>query len=834
MGAMNRVATAEAVEARFCEALNLQQMGDPEAALAAYDEVLEWDCWHVGALMHAAALALDLDRQQVAMQRYQELFNLPAEEIASAPEHAGALPDALNSLITLSAQVGRSDVALALLQAMTTHWPDNVEVRLSLGRFLMVAERPAEAAEQFRRATELLPERSDAWAGLGAALLTAGTVVRARRALERALALDPDDHGARRDLIGVLTHQKLDVAALPHYRELAARVDDDCAVLGQVGLALLDHEERETALMVFEKMLAVEPDNCLAGLGAGGALIALERKAEAIPRLEHALLHVPRDASLILSLSRVLTRHLPPQVCGAMLGGAIELAWNDVATLRDVVGEVYHRRHGSAAVKGLQRLHELVPDDSKVLPALIDAKLSVCDWGGGERLGQEVLSAVEERMSQGRPLDIDVWNLFAIGVDYPTLARAARYKSAQIENNVAAKRAACNFEARAPRAAHDGRIRIGYLCPYTIKTSHIDNLLTVVRHHDRERFALYGYSIGTPTDEVFEGTFKECFDGFRYTPLNRLEESARKIHDDNLDILIDSTGHFSASCMELAAMRPAPVIMHGTAGFNIIGAANFYDYSLNDRLFLSEDLVDLYVEQPIYMPHSAMPAERLSIVNNLAGRADFDIPEDVFVFADFNHPCKYDPKSFAAWMEILRRVPDSVLLLGDWVSDTEHNLHAMAAAQGVEPGRVMFMPFEVRGRHLRRLQLCDLALDTFYHCGGVTTVDCLIAGLPILTAVPDRALPLANRSLLAAMELEDMVMPDLPSYVERAVELALAPEALAAIRARMRVAQERAPLFQIKRWVGNLERSCEIMQRRHRDGDDPAPFSVLDVQDWPG
>lgn len=115
----------------------------------------------------------------------------------------------------------------------------------------------------------------------------------------------------------------------------------------------------------------------------------------------------------------------------------------------------------------------------------------------------------------------------------------------------------------------------------------------------------------------------------------------------------------------------------------------------------------------------------------------------------------------------------------------------------------------------------------------MTTIDCLIAGLPLITALPDRALPLANASMLTAVGCPDLVVPNLAAYVDLAVRLARTPHELARIRRRLAEKPAEVPLFQADRWVRNLERGYTIMQERFSAGDEPAQFSILDVQDWP-
>ena len=421
---------------------------------------------------------------------------------------------------------------------------------------------------------------------------------------------------------------------------------------------------------------------------------------------------MPKDGDVAATLVGIFGANLPRRSLKRLIEEAIELTWDDPDVLLSITFHAYAHRLGAASLRGFQRLSTLVPERPGISSSLLDTQLSMCEWVEVNDLGGQLRRDVQETIANKRPLLIDVWNLFAAGVDYPVLASAARYKSKQIYDSYGGDRIRAGFTF-APRTKD--KIRIGYLCPYTHKSSHIDNLYTVVSRHDRARFEVYGYSIQAWKGDSFDRSFRSLFDKFSLATHENAAESAQLIYDDEIDILIDTTGHFAANCMNLAAMRPAPVIVHGAAGFNIIGVAPYYDYSLNDRTYLTDELASLYLEKPFYMPHCAMPAELLPMDSRPLTRAEAQIPEDVFVFTDFNHPCKYDLNVFSAWMEILRQVPDSVLLLGRWMDDADVNLRKFAVRSGVAPDRLLFAQTVARPTHLRRLQLCDLALDTYYH-----------------------------------------------------------------------------------------------------------------------
>ena len=615
------------------------------------------------------------------------------------------------------------------------------------------------------------------------------------------------------------------------YQLLLERVQNDNDLLVHVGLQLLTLKRPEGSLAAFERVLDAEPANYNAAFGAGtAALSSGDRKASG-RFFGRALANLPEDVSLKIEAAQTLKGLVPDEVCKLILGGAIVAAWDDADLLCSVGTTARALMDGDSAIKALKRTVELEPGHAQGRAALLDVSLSVCEWGASEGLMRNILAEVRATIESGRPLAIDVWNLFAVGADYGEVARAARYKSRQLSDRLAEARARADFRFKRHRSP---RIRLGYLCPYSWRSSHIANLFTVISRHDRSRFELFGYTIQPWKEDDYDRDFRALFDQFRCTPVADPLGSAKQIHRDGIDILIDTTGHFASHCMDLAAMRPAPIVVHGCAGYNIIGGAEFYDYSLNDTKYLPERFGDLYVEKLVHMPHAAMPAELHPISGEAFERRHFELPEDRFIFVDFNHPCKFDPKVFGAWMAILRQVPDSILLLCDWLDGPSSNLSRFAEREEVAPERLLFTRVIQREYHLRRLQLCDLVLDTFYHCGGVTTIDCLNAGLPIVTSVPDRDLPLANLSLLSAIGCEDLVVSDLDAYIEKAVALAKAPEALSEVRRRLWQRRITHPLFQADRWVRNLERGFEPMYENHLAGHALDHFQILDVEDWPG
>ncbi len=782
---------------------------------------------HLGARALAIDLSITLGREDAVMLHLARLFEAAEEEVVAAVD---GLPRPWSTVAGLAHRLARPSLARGLLDRVLECWPDCVEAMDLLAAIVADAGDPGTGAALYRRAVALRPEDLERRANLGRTLIRTGDLDGALAAYDEIIDLDADHGDALRQAIAIVEAMDRLELLRRYFLGLVDRIREDRLALFHVSLALLSHEFPQEALAGFVRVLELWPETWEAKIGAAAAALRLGQPKVAEDAWIEAIQEMSDDPDEHLMVVRSFMNVVPSAVLRLILTRSRTLIGGNALALARLGLVARELSQGELAVAALEAALALDPGLAEVRSALLEARLSLCDWAESQELIEDTIAETRRAVAVGGTLDIDVWNLFAIGADYRDVAGAARLKSRQVADRVAAAReeAGFRFERRA-----GGKLRLGYLCPYTWESSHVANLRTVVSRHDRHLHEVFGYSVKKWTDAPSDRAFRDLFDGFKVTPSDDPLGSARAIREDGIDILIDTTGHFAIHCMDLAAMRPAPIVVHGCAGHNIIGAAEFYDYSLNDARYLPDEFHELYVERPCFLPHTAMPAELLEIGDPALGRAELDLPEEGLLFANFNHPCKYDPRIFEAWMEILRRVDGSRLVLGSWVGGTRERLLAHAERKGIGPERLHFARLISRTLHLRRLQLCDLALDTFYHCGGVTTIDCLIAGLPIITARPDRALPLVNLSLLTALGLEDLVEDTLADYVETAVALAGDPARLAALRERLWRNRGTHPLFQTERWVANLERAYAVMYQVWLDGHEPAPFEVLDVQRWP-
>lgn len=84
-------------------------------------------------------------------------------------------------------------------------------------------------------------------------------------------------------------------------------------------------------------------------------------------------------------------------------------------------------------------------------------------------------------------------------------------------------------------------------------------------------------------------------------------------------------------------------------------------------------------------------------------------------------------------LQILKRVPNSVLWLLRFPAVGEPNIQQYAQNLGLSQNRIIFSPVAPKEEHVRRGQLADVCLDTPLCNGHTTGMDVLWAGTPMVT-----------------------------------------------------------------------------------------------------
>ena len=186
---------------------------------------------------------------------------------------------------------------------------------------------------------------------------------------------------------------------------------------------------------------------------------------------------------------------------------------------------------------------------------------------------------------------------------------------------------------------------------------------------------------------------------------------------------------------------------------------------------------------------------------------------------------------FDCWMNILKRVPNSVLWLLWDNQIAEQNLKLAAKARKVRPERLVFARKLSKEDHLARMRLADLALDTRIYNGHTTTSDSLWAGIPVITLLGSHFASRVSASVLSAIGIPELITYDLDEYENLAVHLASARNELNHFRQLLMRHRKSEPLFDTARFTKNIEGAFKEMWRIYQDGKPPRQIVVTELSD---
>lgn len=202
-------------------------------------------------------------------------------------------------------------------------------------------------------------------------------------------------------------------------------------------------------------------------------------------------------------------------------------------------------------------------------------------------------------------------------------------------------------------------------------------------------------------------------------------------------------------------------------------------------------------------------------------RQQYNLPEDAIVYCNFNQLYKIDPKTMTIWVNILKRVPNSVLWLLRFPVIGETNILAKALQSGLTPDRIIFSNVAAKEEHVRRGQLADVCLDTPLCNGHTTGMDVLWAGTPMVTLPLETLASRVASSQLTCLGTPELIASSYDEYEDIAVRLGSNREYLKAMRAKVWQARTTSHLFDVKFYVNNLENLFMRMWKKYENYEDP-------------
>lgn len=681
----------------------------------------------------------------------------------------------------------------------------SIESALQAVTALHVAGRLEEARGLCGELTARFPGEGEFHFRAGLVEAELGSLAAAKAALERALGLA--DRPAYRYVLGDVLERLGDrPGAIASWRQAVAVQPAFAQAHVRLGIALQESGESAQAIAHFVFAVQARPDDARAWNNLSATLLSQGNLAQAENAARRALAIDPRQANANLNLGRALLAQRRAPEAVALLKQAVESAPRH-ALGWDLLG------------MGLLESGELVAGREAVARAVQADPAAAAAWVrlGDACMGLGQCREAEEAYSRAEALappdaaHIGSARLFAMQHDgshgpgevfEAHRAWAARYAPAM-------PRPAFG-NARDP----ERRLRIGYVSARFRESSAAFLLAPVIEHHDRAAFEIHCYAQQDVEDAVTTRLRASGVNWVDARPLSDRELAAR-LREDGIDIAVDLSGHTPGHRLAAFAHGPAPVTGTWLDYFNTTGLEGI-DFLVTDAVHSPPGDAQPFTERLARLPGCRYcwepPAYAPPVAPGPAASGAGPV-----VFGSFGRMAKLSPATLEAWCDLLRRVPGSRLVLRNASLGKAAEQAYFAGGfrdRGVDPARIEWHAAGPHEAMLAQYAGIDIVLDTFPYNGGLTTLEALWMGRPVVTVAGDTLISRQSKAILAAAGLHGLCGDDPGAFVDIAAGLAADRVRLAALSASIRERVRASALLDHAGFTRNLEALYRAEWRR--------------------
>ena len=567
----------------------------------------------------------------------------------------------------------------------------------------------------------------------------------------------------------------------------------------------------EQAISAYQKLIQLQPSNVSALSNLGVLYIQQGEKARAIASLKQALQIQPDYYDAHNNLGELYREQNQLIAAEEHLQQAIQIQ-PDFAEAHYNLGNVYKNADRlGRAINSFQRAIQLKPNYAGAHNNLGN---TYKQQGNIERALQHLQTAL--KLNPGNQL---IHQNLLLSLHY-----SSQYSPAQIyqEHQNWAKSHHNLFsnlkKSYGDRLQPEKKIRLGYVSGDFKQHSVAYFLEPLLTHHNRQQFTICCYANNSCNDAITD-RFKQLADIWH--DINRLDDErvADLVRKDEIDILVDLSGHTKGNRLLVFARKPAPIQVTYLGYPNTTGLDPI-DYRFTDvwadppgttEQWHSEQLIRLpqgflaYLPPPNAPSVSPLPATKKGYIT----------------FGTFNHLGKVSNQSVDCWAKILHQVPRSRLLLkakalGD--SATNKHLYRLFEQEGITRDRLTLLGWTATTEeHLSLYHQIDIALDTYPYHGTTTTCEAMWMGVPVITLAGQTHVSRVGVSLLSAVGLTELIANSEEEYIGKAVNLANNTAKLSQLRQNIRIQMQSSPLTDGEAIAQSLELAYRQMWQKFCD-----------------
>ncbi|KAB0242370.1 O-linked N-acetylglucosamine transferase, SPINDLY family protein [Microcystis aeruginosa EAWAG127a] len=368
----------------------------------------------------------------------------------------------------------------------------------------------------------------------------------------------------------------------------------------------------------------------------------------------------------------------------------------------------------------------------------------------------------------------------------------------------------CHFPQKSTIKDTNKVLKIGYIA-HTLY-NHSIGLISrwLMKYHDYNQFHVSLYLVSQKEDLITENSFRNQVNACYNLPINPFL-IAEKINQDNIDILVDLDSTTNNTTCQVMALKPAPIQVTWL-GFDASGIPAI-DYYLADNYVLPADAQEYYREKIWRLPNSYISVDGVEVAYPSLRRDDLGIPEDAINYLTVQTGVKRNPETIRLQLQILKAVPNSYLSI-QGLSDAksvEKLFFKVAEEEGVNYERLKMFPLYPTGIYRANLRIADVVLDTYPFTGGMTTLDVLWMGIPLVTKVGQQWSSRNSYTLMVNAGISEGIAWSDEEYIDWGIKLGKDEQLRRKVIAKLDESRKTSPIWNARQFTKNVENAYRQM-----------------------
>eukprot|EP00802_Teleaulax_amphioxeia_P008854 Tamp_08865.p1 GENE.Tamp_08865~~Tamp_08865.p1 ORF type:complete len:713 (+),score=92.74 Tamp_08865:29-2140(+) len=489
--------------------------------------------------------------------------------------------------------------------------------------------------------------------------------------------------------------------------------------------------------------------------------------------------------------------------------------------------------------------------------ALMKALDNICDWDHPHRDQAKLLGLLRGKVDEAlaNPARFSRHKLCynagtaALISDFPPdlVLGLARAEMAISDGNVSGTKHSHAHTLVAAPLPPDRRLRLAYVSGHFLNHPMMQMMQGMFREHDPRRVHVSCYATSPSDHSALRLSAEAACHEFHLVASWSDDQVAQIINRNGASIFIALYGFLDKSRNSIASLSPAPLqINHRWC--STTGSAHI-DYHVTDRVTSPPEYRGFYSEALALMPHSYLVNDhRFSYQEGrkeakfIAAMRDREsaVPAGgggreggTKVMASLNNLYKMDPAVFAAWMRLLREVPEATLMLLESKEGPRANARLNRRAHmkyNIDPKRILRAGPLPKEAHIARHGSYTVFLDTWKVASHSTAVDALWASVPVLVLPQEKMQARVSGALVYVLGMPELLSRTPEDYCQVTKRvLTLSPQRQSRLRSKLDRQVAESPLFDTVSWVRHVERMHRIMWDLHLAQSKEAHIVVADV-----